>query len=74
VGKPLATPLDTYLGNVEPNDSRKIDLAKAPVKQNPKSEYRNPKQTEAKINPKFGKSKTPNPNEARFEFFLFLVI
>jgi hypothetical protein len=39
--------------------------------QNPKSEYRNPKQTGAKINPKSGKSKTSNPIWTRFEFLVF---
>jgi hypothetical protein len=38
---------------------------------NPKPEYRNPKQTERQINLKSGKSKTPNPNQACLEFFLF---
>jgi hypothetical protein len=38
---------------------------------NSKSEYRNPKQTGAKINPKYGKSKTSNPTWARLEFVPF---
>jgi len=41
---------------------------------NPKSEYRNPKQTLKQINLKSGKSKTPNPKEACLEFYPFLVI
>jgi hypothetical protein len=39
--------------------------------QNPKSEYRNPKQTHGQTNLKPGKSKTPNPKEACLEFYLF---
>jgi hypothetical protein len=39
--------------------------------ENPKSEYRNPKQTGAKINPKPGKSKTSNPIWACLEFVVF---
>ena len=39
--------------------------------QNPKSEYRNPKQTQRQINLKSGKFKTPNPNEACLEFCMF---
>jgi len=38
---------------------------------NPKSEYRNPKQTPRQINLKSGKSKTPNPKEACLEFYEF---
>src|SRR6266508_1962593 len=38
---------------------------------NPKSEYRNPKQTRRQINLKSGKSKTPNPKEACLEFYIF---
>src|SRR6266568_2614080 len=38
---------------------------------NPKSEYRNPKQTRRQINLKSGKSKTPNPKEACLEFYTF---
>src|SRR4030095_1515610 len=38
---------------------------------NPKSEARNPKQTQRQINLKSGKSKTPNPQEARLEFYKF---
>ena len=38
---------------------------------NPKSEYRNPKQTQIQINLKSGKSKTPNPKEACLEFYIF---
>jgi len=38
---------------------------------NPKSEYRNPKQTLKQMNLKSGKSKTPNPKEACLEFDLF---
>jgi len=43
----------------------------APGKQNSKSEYRNPKQTQKEIKLKLGKSKTPNPKEACLELFLF---
>jgi len=72
------TLFDTYLGNVEQDDSRKIYLAKhvlslaegAP-RQNPKSEYRNPKQTQSQLNLKTEKSKTLNPKEAYLEFDLF---
>jgi len=59
------------LRNVEQNDSRKIYPAKAPVKQNSKSEYRNPKQTQSQLNLKTEKSKTLNPKEACLEFDLF---
>jgi hypothetical protein len=38
---------------------------------NPKSEYRNSKQTQRQINLKSGKSKTPNPKEACLEFYIF---
>jgi hypothetical protein len=38
---------------------------------NPKSEYRNPKQTQRQINLKSGKSKTPNAKEACLEFYIF---
>jgi len=37
----------------------------------PKSEYRNPKQTQIQINLKSGKSKTRNPKEACLEFYIF---
>jgi hypothetical protein len=50
------------------NSSRKIYRAKTPSKQNPKSEYRNPKQTRRQINLESGKSKTPNLKEACLEF------
>src|SRR4029077_3541678 len=40
-------------------------------KTNPKSEYRNPKQTQRQINLKSGKSKTPNHQEACLEFYTF---
>ena len=40
-------------------------------KQNPKSEYRNPKRTPIQIDLKSGKSKTPDPNETCLEFYLF---
>jgi len=63
--------LDTYLRNVEQNDSRKIYRAKTPMEQNPKSEYRNPKQTQRQINLKSGKSETVNPKEACLELYLF---
>jgi len=43
----------------------------ATKERNPKSEYRNPKQTPRQINLKSAKSKTPNPKEARLEFDLF---
>src|SRR5216684_59312 len=39
--------------------------------QNPKFEYRNPKQTQRQINLKSRKSKTPNPKEACLECFIF---
>ena len=64
-------PVDSYLLNLEQNDFKKVSLAKTPVKQNPKSEYRNPKQTGSQINLKSGKSKALNPNEASFEFYYF---
>ena len=35
----------------------------------PKSEYRNPKQTQRQIDLKLGKSETPNPKEACLEFY-----
>jgi len=38
---------------------------------NPKSEFRNPKQTLKQMKLKSGKSKTSNPKEARLEFDLF---
>jgi len=40
-------------------------LAETPVKQNSKSEYRNPKQTETR------KSEIQNPKRARLEFSAF---
>jgi len=45
--------------------------AKTPAKQNPKSEFRNPKQTSRQINLNSKKSKTPNPKEACLEFYQF---
>jgi hypothetical protein len=41
------------------------------LKQNPKSEYRNPKQTHRQTNLKSGKSKTPNPKDVCFAFCIF---
>ena len=46
-------------------------IAPSRRRKNPKSEYRNPKQTQKRINLKSGKSKTPNPNEACLEFSVF---
>jgi len=63
--------LGAYFRNIEQNDSRKTYPAKTPAKQNPKSEYRNPKQTQRQINLKSGKSKTVNPKEACLEFYQF---
>jgi len=51
--------------------SRKFLAPSTPTKQNPKSEYRNPKQIPRQINLKLGKSKTPNPTEVCLEFILF---
>jgi len=42
--------------------------------ENPKSEYRNPKQMFEPINLKWGKSKTQNLRETRLEVFLSLLI
>src|SRR2546426_7507088 len=42
---------------------------------NPKSEYRNPKQTQSQINLKSGKSKTPNPKGVwNFTYFGHLIL
>ena len=45
--------------------------AEATGETNPKSEYRNPKQTQSQINLKSGKFKTPNPKEACLEIYIF---
>jgi len=42
-----------------------------PTKENPKSEYRNSKQTLEQMNLNSGKSKTPNSKESCLEFYLF---
>jgi hypothetical protein len=72
-GSPLGRLTNTYLGNVKQNDFNKFTV---PVlcDINPKSEFRNPKQTLKQIKLKLGKSKTSNPKEAGLEFDLFLVI
>jgi hypothetical protein len=51
------------------NFSRQVRRAKP--NPNPKSEYRNPKQTRRQMNLKLGKSKTPNPHQEYFEFPVF---
>jgi hypothetical protein len=61
--------LAAYLLNLENNDLKNVSRAKAPVKQNPKSEYRKrprgPKQTETR------KAEIQNPKRARLEFSAF---
>jgi hypothetical protein len=52
-------------------NSRKFVAPRRQANENPKSEYRNPKQTRRQINLKLGKSKTPNPNQECFEFCVF---
>jgi len=54
-----------------PTAVAKTLLRQATSETNPKSEYRNPKQTQRQINFKSGKSKTPNPKEACLEFYIF---
>src|SRR5438132_4468866 len=46
-------------------------IAPATSEANPKSEYRNPKQTQRQINRKLRKSETPNPKEACSELYIF---
>ena len=63
--------LDSYLSNLQQNDFNTVSREDAQRNKNPKSEYRNPKQTQRQINLKSGKSKTTNPKEACLEFYIF---
>jgi hypothetical protein len=54
-----------------PTEVTKMLSRQATSETKPKSEYRNPKQTQRQINLKSGKSKTPNPNKACLEFNIF---
>jgi len=54
-------PTEVTINVIAPSNQRK----------NPKSEYRNPKQTQRQINLKSGKSKTPKLKEDCLEFYLF---
>jgi len=57
--------------NVLRNDSNGVYRAKTSLKQNPKSEYRNPKQTNSQINPKSKKFQNPEFDASRLEHCSF---
>jgi hypothetical protein len=57
--------------NVQQNHFKQSLSRQATSETNPKSEYRNPKQTQRQTNLKAGKSKTPNPKEACLELYVF---
>jgi len=61
VDSALSTRIDCYLLNVRQNNFNKDSRAKTRAKENPKSEYRNPKQAQRV------KSQLQNPKRACFE-------
>jgi len=58
--------LDTYLFGVQHYDSNKDNCAKTILKQNPKPEYRNPKQTGGQTNPKSEKIQNAKSESSLF--------
>ena len=63
--------LNSYLRNVKQNDFNTNLLCQYPCEINPKSECRNPKQTQIQMNPKHEKIQNINPKHQVWNFLTF---